>query len=208
MPTTCSSSISSQISKSSLLACLQSAVFTSRKFHRLVVRGWPTATKTSVVDENECFDRALLSTERCVLMFQLAEAVDLSTLHKLFICLSTSYSVIPNGLWKLACLEKRCKKFRNIKRTTVIQKVCSGQKTEGKFAQKWDYHLIRSNREFWCSLKNHLKQALTMLPKATRSSSLVVFSSSKALMKFPHTHTHALPNKSPTVIIRTLLCST
>jgi hypothetical protein len=34
-----------------------------------------------------------------------------------------------------------------------------------------------------------------MLPKATRSSSSVVFSSPKALMKFPHTHVHTLPNK-------------
>jgi hypothetical protein len=32
----------------------------------------------------------------------------------------------------------------------------------------------RSKREFWYSLKNHLKQALTLLPKATRSSPALV----------------------------------
>jgi hypothetical protein len=52
-----------------------------------------------------------------------------------------------------------------------------------------------------------------MLPKqATRRSLVVIFSSPKALMKFPHTHAHAPPNKSPTVIliviVRTLLSLT
>jgi hypothetical protein len=42
-----------------------------------------------------------------------------------------------------------------------------------------------------------------MLSKATRSSFVVVLSSSKALMKFPHTHAYALPNESPTIIVKT-----
>jgi hypothetical protein len=61
---------------------------------------------------------------------------------------------------------------------------------------------VPSQREFWCSLKNHLKQAVTMLPKATRSSPLVVFSlswSSPLSRSF---------NKNPTVIVRTLPCLT
>jgi hypothetical protein len=66
--------------------------------------------------------------------------------------------------------------------------------------QNWDYQLTRSKREFWCSLKNHLKHTLTMFPKSTRNTISVVFSSPKALMKFLHIHVHAPPNKSPTFI--------
>jgi hypothetical protein len=45
-----------------------------------------------------------------------------------------------------------------------------------------------------------------MLPKATRSSPIVVLSSPKALiMKFPLLHAHALPNESPIVIVKTFI---
>ena len=58
----------------------------------------------------------------------------------------------------------------------VIRKVYPKEESVGKFAQNWDYHVRRSKKDFWCSLKNHLNQALTMLSKITRSFSVVVYS--------------------------------
>ena len=82
----------------------------------------------------------------------------------------------------LFSLDPLTNSFLDIK---IIQKACPKEETKGKFVQNWDYHLTRSKREFKWSLKNHLKQALIMLPKIIRSSSVVVFSSSKAIIKFP-----------------------
>jgi hypothetical protein len=47
-----------------------------------------------------------------------------------------------------------------------------------------------------------------MLLKVTKSSAVVIYSFSKALMEFPYTHAHAPPNKSPIVIVKTLFCLT
>ena len=56
----------------------------------------------------------------------------------------------------------------------VIWKVQLKEETKDKFAQNKDYFLTRRKRKFWCSLKNHLKQALILLPKATKSSPTLV----------------------------------
>jgi hypothetical protein len=74
----------------------------------------------------------------------------------------------------LVILYKHGIMLSNTAANRVIRKICPEEETEAKFHQNQDKHLTRSKRRFGNSFETSLKQALTLLPKATRSSPVLI----------------------------------